>query len=262
MAEIDLSSTNAKAEQVMSLWKRGKQYWLDVVVHGERHREPLGTTDWRQASDLEKKRIAELQKRPPDPTKRARTLSTLSVSAAITVYADERRSQVSARMVAWWKEMGRPLAAFFEDKPIRKISPADLMAYQNVRRDLGRAPKTVNSELSVLRQILKHAKLWYRFADDYKPLKNTKPPAGQALTDQDQAHLFEIAKSKPAWFYAYVAATLKLLLWLTRVRDQRAPVEARIVGPSPPLHPAIEDTRRMARPIPQRHMPGCASRTA
>jgi hypothetical protein len=101
-----------------------------VVVHGERHREPLGTTDWRQARDLEKKRIAELQKRPPDPTKRPRAFSALSVDAAITVYADERRSQVSERMVAWWKEMGRPLAAFFENKPIRKISPADLMAYQ------------------------------------------------------------------------------------------------------------------------------------
>lgn len=29
----------------MGLWKRGKQYWLDAVVHGERHRETLGTTD-------------------------------------------------------------------------------------------------------------------------------------------------------------------------------------------------------------------------
>jgi len=47
--------------------------------------------------------------------------------------------------------------------------------YQNRRRDLGRAPKTINSELSVLRQLLKHAKLWYRFLEDYKPLKNTKP---------------------------------------------------------------------------------------
>jgi len=47
----------------MGLWRRGKQYWLDTVVHGERHREPLGTTDWRQARELEKKRIAELQQR-------------------------------------------------------------------------------------------------------------------------------------------------------------------------------------------------------
>jgi integrase len=192
----------------MSLWKRGKQYWLDAVVHGERHREPLGTTDWRQARELEKKRIAELQQRPPDPTKRARTFSALSVTPAIDQYATDRRSQVSERMVAWWKEMGRPLAAFFGDKPLRKISPADLAAYQNTRRDLGRAPKTVNSELSVLRQILKYAKLWYRFAEDYKALKNTKPPAGQALTDDDQTRLFDVAKSNPAWFFAYVATTL------------------------------------------------------
>ena len=192
----------------MSLWKRGKNYWLDAVVHGERHREPLGTTDWREARDLEKKRIAELQKRPPDPTKRASKFSALDIKSAIDVYADNRRSQVSERMVTWWREMGRPLAAFFGDKPLRKIAAADLTAYQNARRDLGRAPKTVNSELSVLRQILKHAKLWYRFAEDYKPLKNTKPPVGQALTDVDQTRLFGVARSRPAWFFAYVAATL------------------------------------------------------
>lgn len=192
----------------MGLWKRGKWYWLDAVVHGERHREPLGTTDWRQARELEKKRVAELQKRPADPTKRAHKFSGLTIAAAVDQYAEDRRSQVSQRMVTWWKEMGRPLATFFGDKPLRKITPADLAAYQNARRDLGRAPKTINSELSVLRQLLKHAKVWYRFAEEYKPLRNTKPPAGQALTDDDQARLFDVAQSKPDWFFAYVAATL------------------------------------------------------
>ena len=129
----------------MGLWKRGKQYWLDAVVHGERYREPLGTTDWRQAKDLEKKRLAELQKRPPDPTKRAHRFSALPIEAAIDEYATDRRSQVSERMVAWWKENARPLTAFFGDKPIRKITPADLTAYQNARRDIGRAPKMIKA---------------------------------------------------------------------------------------------------------------------
>ena len=111
-------------------------------------------------------------------------------------------------MVAWWKENARPLTAFFGDKPLRKITPADLTAYQNARRDIGRAPKTINGEPSVLRQLLKHAKLWYRFAEEDKPLKNTKAPAGQALTDDVQAHLFTVANSKPKWVFAYVAATL------------------------------------------------------
>ncbi len=51
----------------MSLWKRGKQYWMDVVVNGQRYRESLRTTDWRQAQQLQKERIAQLAKRAPDP---------------------------------------------------------------------------------------------------------------------------------------------------------------------------------------------------
>jgi len=198
-------------------------YMASAIVNRSARR-----TGVRHASS--RKRISELQQRPADPTKRARRFGGLSVAEAIDQYAEERRSQVSERMAGWWKEMGRPLAGFFGDKPLRKISSADLTAYQNARTDLGRAPKTVNSELSVLRQVLKHAKLWYSFAEDYKALRNTKPPAGQALTDDDQARLFQVARSNPepdhecrcltermhqvwfprmaVWFFAYVAATL------------------------------------------------------
>lgn len=71
---------------------------------------------------------------------------------------------MSARMAAYWLENARPLGAFFKDMKLREIRPALVAAYQNARTDAGRAPKTINGELSVLRQILKHAKLWYRFA--------------------------------------------------------------------------------------------------
>ena len=126
----------------MGLWKRGKQYWLDVVVHGERHREPLGTTDWRQARELEKKKIAELQNRPTDPTKSARRFSALSVPAAIDQYADERRSQVSGRMVAWWKEMGRPATSRCA-RSHRPISPRIRM--RDEIADAHPRPSTPNS---------------------------------------------------------------------------------------------------------------------
>src|SRR6476660_2312279 len=111
-------------------------------------------------------------------------------------------------MVAYRKENAVPLAAFFGDRPIRKIDPAMIAAYQNARSDVGRAPKTINGELSVFRQVLRHAKLWYKFEDEYRPLKNLKPPVGQALTDEDRQRLFDLAASKPEWLFAYVAATL------------------------------------------------------
>jgi hypothetical protein len=66
----------------------------------------------------------------------------------------------------------------------------------------------INGELSVLRQVLKRAKLWYRFDDEYTTLRNRKPSVGRALTAEEQTRLFEVARTNPAWLFACVAATL------------------------------------------------------
>ncbi len=192
----------------MSLWKRGQQYWIDVVVNGHRYRESLSTTDWREAKRREKLRLQELVNRSPDPLKLGQTYGALDVKTAIDRYATERKAQVSPRMVSYWKENAKPLAAFLGKTKLGALTSRHLSDYQNSRIEAGRAPKTINGELSVLRQVLKQARLWYRFKDDYRPLRNMKPPVGQALTDEDQKKLFETARSRPQWLFAYVAATL------------------------------------------------------
>ena len=192
----------------MSLWKRGRQYWIDVVVNGQRYRESLGTSDVREAKNREKARIAELSSRPLDPARRRQAFGSLTVSQAIAAYAENRRVQVSSRMRGYWLENGRRLAEFFGEIKLRQITIDHIAAYQRHRIDAGRAPKTVNGELSVLRQVLRHARLWYRFAEDYRPLRNTKPPVGLALTDAEQKQLFGIARSRPERIFAYVAAAL------------------------------------------------------
>ena len=35
----------------MSLWKRGKQYWLDAIVHGHRYREPVVSNNSIERAD-------------------------------------------------------------------------------------------------------------------------------------------------------------------------------------------------------------------
>jgi integrase len=128
-------------------------------------------------------------------------------------------------MVKYWKAQAPPLVAHFKT-PLKKITLLDIVSYQNKRLDAGRAPKTVNGETSVLRQILKHAKLWHRF-EDYQPLPNTKEPVGKALSIDEQKRLFETAalwkeeaplirvgkdgktyKLKANWQYAHAAAVL------------------------------------------------------
>jgi hypothetical protein len=47
----------------MAVVKRGKQYWMDVKVRNQRYREPLDTTDWREAKKLERERIQQIEAR-------------------------------------------------------------------------------------------------------------------------------------------------------------------------------------------------------
>jgi hypothetical protein len=130
----------------MSLWKRGSQYWMDVTINGQRSREPLGTPDWREARSLEKRRIAELAKRPPDPSNRGRAFASLNVETAIDEYAAERRAQVSPRTLTYWKENARPLAEFFDETPLRKIGLGMIAAHQNHRVDQGRGQRRLTAK--------------------------------------------------------------------------------------------------------------------
>src|SRR5581483_1645843 len=108
----------------MALWKRGKRYWIDVVVNGERIREPLHTTDWREATRLERERVEQLEGQPTVPTANSRSYGKMPVGAAISAYAKERRAQVSKRMVAYWLENAKPLSEFFKDTKLRHIAVA------------------------------------------------------------------------------------------------------------------------------------------
>lgn len=194
----------------MALYKRGKTWWTDVIVNGHRYRESLGTTDGRKAPGLEQDRIAELKGRIPDPTRSSKELGTLTISDAMEFYVADRANQVSPRMVSYWREQTRPIirSKSLGALKLKMIRPSDLALYQSERIANGRAPKTINGEISVLRQLLKRARLWFRFSDDYKPIPNTKPPIGRALTQEETTHLISVAKSRPDWIYACTASVL------------------------------------------------------
>jgi integrase len=210
----------------MNTYKRNGWCWLNAVVNEVRHRVPLNTTDHRKVSDLVIAKIDELKKLRPDSAKRAKAFGVLSVKEAIDAYVEERRNRVSKGMVKYWKAQTPPLVNYFKT-PLKKITLADVIDYQNKRLDDGRAPKTVNGEVSVLRQVLKHAKLWHRF-EDYKAITNNKEPVGRALSVEELQRLFETAalwksdnpvlirlgkdgktyKLKADWQYAHAAAVL------------------------------------------------------
>ena len=196
-----------KARSAMSLWKRGKQYWIDgrreppSIPRAARHGRRARSQKPREDADC---RILDPAARS---ARRRQTFGSLTIKKRSTPMRRTTRAGVAAHGEVPGKRTAgaspRSSAVRLEHLTIDHVA-----AYQNQRTDEGRAPKTINGELSVLRQLLRHARLWYRFEEDYRALKNTKPPVGQALTDEEQERLFAVARSATGWLFAYVATAL------------------------------------------------------
>jgi hypothetical protein len=123
---------------------------------------------------------------PHAPSQSTRAFADLTIAGAIDRYVSDLQAEMSPRVIASLRASARPLSAFFGERCLRTISLTDLIGYQHARRIEGRASKTVNSELSVLLQLLEHGKLWRHVAEGDGPV----------LTGDEQARLFEIARSR------------------------------------------------------------------
>ena len=63
-------------------------------------------------------------------------------------------------------------------------------------------------EVSVVRRILKRAKVWNRMAEDVRMFPEHGRPIGRVLTAEQKQRLFETAASRSDWMVAHFAAML------------------------------------------------------
>lgn len=189
------------------IYKREKHWHMDVMVHGVRYREALGTTDRRQALNQEKERVSEIQQgRVASPD--GKVFARRPFSEAADAWVEDRQGHIAERSLQFEKERLRPLKEYFADKPLLKIRADDIRAYQKLRLEAGRSNKTINMEIGVLRLMMKRARTWRLVADDVKMLPKRPRVIGRALTRDQKFHLFRTASSKDEWIVAYCAAVL------------------------------------------------------
>jgi integrase len=189
------------------IYKRGNQWHLDVTIRGDRYRESLGTTDRREALNIGKKRIGEIQQGKA-ATAADREFARLSFGDAAAAFLRERPGHVSDRSLEFEKERLKPLRHFFGDMPIGKIRGEDIRAYQRSRLETGLSNKTINMDVGVLRLLLKRAKTWTLVADDVRLFPKRPRIIPKVLSQEQKAHLFRVASSRPDWMVAYCAAVL------------------------------------------------------
>jgi hypothetical protein len=159
--------------------KRGEWYHLDATIDGLRYRQPLNTKDWRQAGTLAKDRIGEI-KAGKVASPGGQAFSRLSFQEAATTYLAERKGKVADRTIQFETERLRPLKRHFGSKSLRTFKATDVAAYQQTRVKVV-AGRTVNMETSVLRRILKKAKLFAVLADYPTPFPEHEREVGRAL---------------------------------------------------------------------------------
>src|SRR3954453_16712084 len=159
MGEEGRQATGARAEatereETSMIYKRGMQWHMDVTIRGVRYRESPDPTDRREALNLEKDRIAEIQ-----AGKRAslssREFARTAFAAAAEEFLQDRRPQVAERTLQLERNLLAPLRKYFGDTALRKIKPNDIGSYQKSRRQTGISGRTLNMEVRVLRQLLK-----------------------------------------------------------------------------------------------------------
>jgi integrase len=188
------------------IYKRGNLWHMDVTVNGVRYREALDSTDRREASSLEKKRVAEIQA-GKGASKTGREFARKPFSEAVVLFQEERKPHVAPRTMQFEKERLKPLSKYFGEKPLMRFKAEDISSYQRERLK-SVAPRTVNMEVSLLRRMLKRAKVWSVVAEDVRMFPERSRPVARVLTAEQKRALFEAASSRPDWLVAYCAAVL------------------------------------------------------
>jgi integrase len=193
----------------MALKKRSKIWHTHFFVDGQRFRQSLETTDWREAQKKEKELIALASQGKLAPLNRQ--FSRLSFQEASEKNLAERIARLAPRSVQTERERLRPLCLAFGTSKVNHITVDMVRSYMSNRNDAGISNKTINLELGVLRSVLKRAKLWHLFMDEIKPLP-VQSQIGRAMTLDEKLRLAKTAQVKPEWQNARLAMALALAL--------------------------------------------------
>jgi integrase len=191
----------------MSLKKRGKTWHTHFFVDGQRFRQSLETSDWREAQAKEKVLISAAQAGKLSATKNA--VAQLPFSDAAIQFLEDRLSHLAPRSVQTERERAKAINRYLGKMQVSRMTVVDVQSYIRERKTTGIANATVNRELDIIRGVLKKAKRWHHFADDIHPLP-VRQNIGRALTYEEKLHLLKVAAARPEWQNAAWAASLAL----------------------------------------------------
>ncbi len=191
----------------MALKKRGKTWHTDFCVDGERFRQSLETSDWREAQREERKLVGEAKAGKLAASKD--DFSRLPFAEAAERFLDDRIPHLAPRSIQTERERVKPINKALGDVAVWRMTVGQVTAYIRERKTAGRSNATINRELDIIRGVLKRAKRWHHFAEEIHPLP-VRQNIGRALTYEKKVKLLHRAGTRPEWQTVACAARLAL----------------------------------------------------
>jgi integrase len=203
----------------MSVFKRGGIWWYEFQFHGQRIRQSSKSPIKDVCLRAERERRRELERGINNLEQAAKPKL---FSGAARDYLLDREPHWSPRTQIMHANSLRHLEPHFGKLLLNEIGDAHISRYQRTRLKEGASNRTVNIEISLLRLVLRKAKLWNNIVDDVIMLEE-REDIGRELSD-DEVHrlLLTCKNSASRGLYAAVLTSihtglrsqeLRLLRW-------------------------------------------------
>lgn len=180
----------------------GANWWVAYSDRGVKHRESSGSTDYKVAEKLLKRRLAEIETKVFIP--RANVRIDELIEDVKSDYKEKRRKSLDSVEQRWRLH----LKPFFTKRKAADVTSDMIRRYIALRTDQSAEPSTINRELSVL----KHA---YHLGEQLSPPKVMRTPfipmfaeknvRTGFLSDQDHAKLARECAAKGLWLRAILS---------------------------------------------------------
>jgi integrase len=125
-------------------------------------------------------------------------LDSLPFSRAAHLWLDQHKRYIKPNTANGYQAAVKLLTRFLGETIVKEIHIGHIRAYQ-AERSKKAGPYLLNSELSVLQQILKEARCWAPLKDLYRPMRVPKRKAGHSISADEERILREVAFSRPKW---------------------------------------------------------------
>lgn len=147
----------------LSLYKRGRTYWLQGFPGGGKHRESTGTHDKKTALLVLQRRERELA----DPTHAAANQATVTSAASRLLSELQKSCKTSATLRFYTQKTGH-VVRLLGDVRLSELDHARVLKFTEEREAEGAHTHSVHRELTVLRLLIKSATRAGEFSRDYK----------------------------------------------------------------------------------------------